>query len=73
MEHQRYYPEGTSKDHDIYVGHPVTEFEYSDLMKPFGGVGLRVEDPAELKPALQKALAAVKGGKTALLNVMVSP
>jgi len=38
----------------------------------FGFHGQRVETRAELEGALQGALAATKGGKTAILNVMVS-
>jgi hypothetical protein len=38
----------------------------------FGFHGQRVEKLDELKSALQGALAAVQGGKTALLNVVLT-
>jgi thiamine pyrophosphate-dependent acetolactate synthase large subunit-like protein len=38
-------------------------------VKPFGGYGRRVEKPAELAPAIKEGMAAVKDGKTAILNV----
>jgi hypothetical protein len=38
----------------------------------FDGHGERVEDPAELHGALERGLAAVRGGQFAILNVLVS-
>jgi acetolactate synthase-1/2/3 large subunit len=70
-EHHAYYPEGVAKAKNQSYGFPITGFEYSDLAKPFGGHGKRVETPADLKPAIKKAAAAVKDGRTAILNVML--
>jgi hypothetical protein len=36
-----------------------------------GGYGKRVESPAELKGALQEALASIEAGKTAILNLIM--
>jgi acetolactate synthase-1/2/3 large subunit len=69
LEHQTYYPDGVAQARNIFYGEPVTDFEYSELVKPFGGYGCRVETPVELGPALKEGLAAVKDGKMALLNV----
>jgi thiamine pyrophosphate-dependent acetolactate synthase large subunit-like protein len=71
-DHHRYYPDGVAAAHDLYYGLPITGFEYSALAKPFGAHGERVENAADLKPALTRAAAAVKEGRTAILNVMVS-
>ena len=46
--------------------------EYEQLGSHFGFHGQRVEKLADLKAALQGALAATNGGKTAILNVHVS-
>jgi thiamine pyrophosphate-dependent acetolactate synthase large subunit-like protein len=46
--------------------------DYQKLVDPFGGYGVRVEDPSQLKPALQQALAAVQQGKVALVDVVLS-
>jgi len=70
-EHHAYYPEGIAKAKDQSYGFPTTGFEYSELVKPFGGFGERVETPAALKPAIKRATAAVKDGRTAILNVML--
>ena len=71
-DHHRYYPDGVAAQHDLYYGLPITGFEYSELVRPFGGHGERVEKSSDLKPALERAAAAVKDGRTAILNVMVS-
>lgn len=67
-----YYPEGTGAKHKIFLGEPVNEFAYEDLVKLFGGFGVRVEQPAQLKPALQQASAALKEGRCAVVNVVLS-
>jgi acetolactate synthase I/II/III large subunit len=70
-EHHAYYPEGVAKAKDHSYGFPITDFEYSTLAKPFGGVGKRVEKPTDLKPALKRCAAAVKDGQTAILDVVL--
>jgi acetolactate synthase-1/2/3 large subunit len=68
-EHHSYYPEGIAKAKDHSYGFATTGFEYSELVKPFGGVGERVDTPAELKPAIERCAAAVNDGRTAILDV----
>lgn len=70
-EHRAWYPDGVSVKHDIFYGRNITDFDYAELAKPFGGFGRKVEKPADVKPALKEALAAVTSGKTAILNFMV--
>ena len=72
-EHQAFYPDGVSAQNEIFYGHQITDVAYEELVAPFGGYGRRVEDPAELPEALGEAMAAVKGGRTAIVNVMVDP
>jgi acetolactate synthase-1/2/3 large subunit len=43
---------------------------YEKLIEAHGGHGERVERAEELPSALQRALAATKNGKQALLNVI---
>ena len=71
-EHHHYYPDGVAAAHDIFYGEPVTDFEYSDLAKTFGGYGKRAENPAALKTALQEGMAAVNDGKPAIVNAIVA-
>ena len=70
--HAHYYPEGVAARSDIWYGVHIPGPDYAKLVDPFGGYGVRVEDPAELKPALEKALAAVNSGKIALVDVALS-
>lgn len=67
-----YYPDGAGAKNKLFYGEPINGFAYEELPKLFGGVGLRVEDPAELRPALQKAHAAVMDGKSAVINVVLA-
>ena len=72
-EHHAFYPEGASAAHDIYPGHRVTDLDYAELPKLFGGFGRRVEKADELPDAIAEALSATQNGRIALLNVMVDP
>ena len=69
--HRDYYPDGVGAGSDIWPGHPITELDYAELVQPFGGFGRRVETMAELPAAIDEALEAVSGGRTAILNVIV--
>ena len=70
-EHWQYYPDGVAAAHDIYPGHGVTELDYSELVKPFGGYGRKVEDPAEIVPTLKEGLKATEKGRTAIVNIIL--
>ena len=67
-----YYPDGAGARNKLFYGEPVNGFNYEELVKPFGGFGVAVDDPAKLKPALQQAHAAVMEGKIALVNVILA-
>jgi thiamine pyrophosphate-dependent acetolactate synthase large subunit-like protein len=69
MGHVHHYPDGASATKDLHYGVKIDGPDYEQLGSHFGFHGQRVEKLGELKGALQNALAAVKGGKTALLNV----
>jgi len=66
-----YYPQGVGAKNRLFYGEPVNEFAYEELPKLFGGFGARVEDAAQLRPALEQASAAVREGKIALVNVLL--
>jgi thiamine pyrophosphate-dependent acetolactate synthase large subunit-like protein len=70
--HVHHYPDGASASKDLHYGVTIDGPEYEQLGSHFGFHGQRVEKLADLKGALQGALAATKGGKTAILNVHVS-
>ncbi len=70
--HHSFYPNGTAVETGIYHGVDIPGPDYSELAKPFGGHGERVEDPARLKGALQEAQAAVDSGRVAIVDVVLS-
>ena len=51
-------------------GRELGHTNYDVMAKAFGGYGERVEDPNQIRPALQRAYAS---GKAAIINVIVDP
>ena len=70
--HHSFYPEGTAVQTGIYHGVDIPGPDYSELARPFGGHGERVEDPSRLKGALLEAQAAVDSGSVAIVDVVLS-
>ena len=70
--HHSFYPDGTAMQTGIYHGVDIPGPDYSDLARPFGGHGERVEDPARLAGALLEAQAAVDAGNVAIVDVVLS-
>ena len=70
--HLDFYPNGVAANSGVHHGVDIPGPNYAQLVEPFGGHGERVEDPAQLKPALEKALEAVNSGKLAILDVVLS-
>jgi len=70
--HQRHYPDGWSVRTDTYYGvYEEPKPDYPKLAEAFGGYGETVADPAEVKPALLRALDEVEEGRIALLDVIL--
>ncbi len=70
--HLHYYPDGDASRSDVWHGVHIPGPDYPKLVDPFGGYGVRVEDPADLVPALKKGLEAVNEGRIALVDVALS-
>ena len=70
--HLHYYPDGDAARSDIWHGVHIPGPDYAQLVAPFGGYGIRVDDPEQLIPALQTALTAVQDGRIALVDVALS-
>jgi acetolactate synthase-1/2/3 large subunit len=68
------FPEGASKQQDAFPGvrHPSPP-DYALLAQSCHAYGERVEDPAALEGAIQRALGAVARGQAALLDVILAP
>jgi acetolactate synthase I/II/III large subunit len=70
--HLHHYPDGVAQAVDMWHGVNIDGADYSELGRPFGFAGERVEHPAALAPALERALAAVAAGRSAVLDVVLS-
>lgn len=51
----------------------LPDIRYDKMFEAMGCHGEHVEDPAEIRPALERAFKAAEGGKTAVVNVLVDP
>jgi len=70
----RYYPEGWAVKSKNFSGlHIAPCPEYSALMKAFDGYGEKVEEPGEVRKAIERGLRAVVGGQSALLDIRLKP
>jgi acetolactate synthase-1/2/3 large subunit len=46
--------------------------DYAAMARAFGGYGERVSDPAEIVPAIKRAIARTQAGQPALLEFLTS-
>ncbi len=70
--HDRYYPDGVAAANKLYHGVDINGPDYDRLGVHFDFPGEKVDEPAQLKPALANALAKVRAGRTAILNVVLN-
>jgi acetolactate synthase-1/2/3 large subunit len=68
----RFYPQGWAvKTRTFHGSEIIPTPDYPAVARAFGWHGERVEEPAELGPAVQRGLAAVQSGTPALVDVVV--
>lgn len=73
LNHLRAYPDGVAVKHDLFHGVDLgTQPPLHRFGEPFGMHCAEVSKASELVPALQAAAASVAGGRTAILNVMLT-
>jgi len=66
-------PNGAAKRTGNFVGVDLDPSpDYEVLITATRGYGEKVEDPAEVLPAIERALERVRGGQSALLNMIIS-
>jgi thiamine pyrophosphate-dependent acetolactate synthase large subunit-like protein len=70
--HVHHYPAGVSVGADLFYGVHIDGPDYAEFAKPFGFWGRKVERRDALDAALPEALAALKDGKSAILNVVLT-
>ena len=70
MDVAMYYPAGEAVKSNRFVGTRITPRpDYAALARAFGGMGERVQRPAEVRSALERGLAAIAEGQLALVDV----
>jgi len=70
----KYFPEGAAVRTGQFIGDVISPTpDYAKLVEAYGGAGARVTAAADLDASIQRALATVAGGRSALLDVVVSP
>ena len=68
----KWYPDGAGPRNDNYVAVDIDPSpDYDVLVQACRGYGERVDDPAEVLPALRRALARVQQGQAAVLDVRI--
>lgn len=70
----KYFPNGAAVRTGRFIGDVITPTpDYAKLVEAYGGVGERVSSTASLHAAIDRALAALASGRSALLDVIVVP
>jgi acetolactate synthase-1/2/3 large subunit len=70
----RYYPDGWAVKSKNFSGlHIVPCPEYAQIINAFDGYGEKVEEPGEVRKALERGQRAVAGGHSALLDIRLKP
>jgi acetolactate synthase-1/2/3 large subunit len=68
------YPEGWAARTETFHGWAITPNpRYAALAHAFDGHGETVENPDDVEPALRRAIAAVRAGRPALVDVRLAP
>ena len=70
----KYFPSGYAlRDNNPYGRVIEPTPDYAALAPAFGGHGECVSEPAQLEPAIRRAISAVQSGQLALLDVRLEP
>ncbi|HET8562545.1 MAG TPA: thiamine pyrophosphate-binding protein [Candidatus Binatia bacterium] len=69
----RYYPDGAAKTTGVHFGGPILPNPdyrlYADI---YGGYGVRVTDPKDIRPSVARALEHAAAGRLAVIDVVLS-
>jgi len=70
----RYFPDGWAVRDKNFVGISITPSpDYATIARAFDGYGEKVDEPGEVRRALERGLKAVAGGQTALIDIRLEP
>ena len=67
----RMYPQGEAKELADFGAELARDVDFSKVIEGFGGHGEKIIDPADVPAALDRCLAAVRSGRSALLHACV--
>jgi acetolactate synthase-1/2/3 large subunit len=68
----RVYPDGDAKAEDSFVAELATDVDFAKVGEAFGAYGEKLTDPTEVPAALDRCIAEVRGGRSAVLHVRVT-
>jgi acetolactate synthase-1/2/3 large subunit len=69
-----YYPQGEAARQGSVIGTRIAPApDYAKLAEAYGGYGERVENPADVRAAIDRGLAAMAQGRLALLDMVLQP
>ena len=69
---QQLYPQGWAARTETFYGAPILPHpDYAAVARAYDGHGETVEAPDQIRPALQRAIEAVRAGKAALVDVVL--
>jgi acetolactate synthase-1/2/3 large subunit len=68
----RVYPDGEAKAEDAFEAELVADVDFSKVGEAFGAHGEKLTDPADVPAALDRCIAAVRGGRSAVLHACVT-
>ena len=67
----RMYPDGAAKAVDEFGARLAPDPDFAKICEASGGYGEKVTDPDAVPAAIQRCLAAVRGGRSALLHAKI--
>src|ERR1700757_4960801 len=69
----RFFPDGFAVKNQDFIGISINPSpDYATVARAFDGYGEKVEEPGEVRAALQRGLKAIAGGQFALIDVRLA-
>jgi len=69
----RFFPDGFAVKNQDFIGISINPSpDYAMIARAFDGFGEKVEDPGEVRAALQRGLKAIAGGQMALIDIRLA-
>ncbi|MFQ5852139.1 MAG: thiamine pyrophosphate-binding protein [Candidatus Binatia bacterium] len=70
----KYYPEGWAMRTKTFYGTSITPSpDYATIARAFNCYGETVEEPAQVRPAIERGLKAIASGQGALIDIRLEP